>query len=192
MHSTRTTFQAVAAELAAAFETRRIAAGKTFDNLNHPGLPERNFVSIRDNVPEWIRTAGNPAPCIIDAHEAVGRVIPCDWVYTRCRDAADVIAEHDDEDDARDAVAEWASNSPDVYTADLLAWAAVPWAQALADEAAEGLEPGRGEAFSAAVIRWAQGGQALAADRIGAAMLAAVAAEAEARDAAAAGDDATA
>ena len=180
MNSTRTTFQAVAAELAAAFETRkRSTTGEMFD-------------TIRDDAPAWICTPGTPAGCVLAAHDAVGREIPCDWVYNRCRDAADVIAEHDDEDDARDALADWAAASPNVYTSRLLDWVSSPWAQALADEAAEGLEPARGEAFSAAVIRWAQGGQALAADRIGAVLLAAVTAEAEARDAAAEEDDATA
>lgn len=174
MPDATTTFATVAAELAAAFQTRIRTDGTA-------------FILFGDNVPRWIYSADMSSHVVMNAHDAAGYSGPADWVWDRCRRAADAFAEWTDGDAAADGLQDWCGGSADVYTADLLAWAATASGQALADEAADdyGATPTDAGPFSSAVIAWAQRGQILAAERIGAVLLAAIVAEAARRDAAA-------
>jgi hypothetical protein len=174
MNATRTTFRTVAAELAAAFQTKTRANGDAFH-------------VIRDGAPAWVSPDDIDESPILAAHQAAGYDTPNDFAYRICAAAAEAIADHDEADEAADGLEEFSDNVPDVYTSDLLAWASAAVNQGIADEAAaENPTLARGPVNSQAVIDWARTGQSYAARAIAASLLEAVKAEAERRDDAAA------
>lgn len=73
------------------------------------------FVSLRDDRPEWLHDA---------VHEAHGDEFPDDWVYATCsRVAFDI-------DDGMDDAHEIADSQTDVYNVSRVAWLAGNWQRA--------------------------------------------------------------
>lgn len=171
MTETKTGFQAVAAELSAAFETAKRTSGETFYRL-------------RENAPEWIvcddeqHTPG----LLYRVHAAVDDRPPCDWVYEIASRAADWAAGLETVDDARECVAEFADSVVDIYTADLFRWAESARNRDLCDRAvSEYGQPGDGF-DTETVSRWIASGQFMAAEWIAGAILDAIDGEARRRD----------
>jgi hypothetical protein len=91
------TIQSLAAEMSKAFEGAvRPANGETFRKL-------------KDDSPAWMTTVCRKA------HDD-GQMMPDDWRYEFIERAVDVLADHEDPDDACNAL------EADVYTFDLTAW----------------------------------------------------------------------
>lgn len=170
METATDTFRAVAAELAAAFETATRTNGETFHRIRRDAAP-------------WV--AGDGAASIMhSAHVAVDGPdcrLPCDFIYRLAARAAEFIAGHDSADAARDAVGEFADSAVDVSIPRLFSWAADHANnRALADDfmAERG---GGGGGFETMAVAALQGGQYLAAERVASAMIDAVETEAAGR-----------
>jgi hypothetical protein len=169
MNATKTVFQTVAGELAAAFETSKRTSGETFYRLH-------------ENAPEWIVCdESNYVGLMYRVHTAVDDRPPCDWVYEIASRAADWIMEFETADDARDCLSDFADGAVDIYTADLFRWAENGCNRELCDRAVSELgQPGAGF-DSDTVSRWIKGGQYMAAEWIAAAILDAIEGEARRR-----------
>lgn len=159
----KTTFQIVASEFAAAF---------TRDN-------PRNVWCLKEGSPDWMRDA------IHDAHTD-GR-LPDDWIYENCRGMLQSIEECEDAESV-DAC-EIADFQVDIYTSALCEWLAQSNLNAAAcDEAiSEGLAD-----ESADMCKRMRLGQYILLDRACAALVAAIETQADERDAAAEDQESTA
>jgi hypothetical protein len=92
-----TTIQTLAAEMSHAFETAvRPTSGETFRKL-------------KDDAPGWMTSVCRKA------HDD-SQMLPDDTRYEFIEEVVDVLAEHEDADEARDSL------EPDVYTSDLTGW----------------------------------------------------------------------
>ena len=151
----KTTFQTVAAELAAAF---------TNDN-------DRHVWTLKDDSPEWMRDA------LHDAHTD-GR-LPDDWIYENARSMVYSIAECSEADDVD--TCEIADGCVDVYTGALTSWLASHLSNVAAVE--EAISEGLCESDADLVKRMSTG-QYLLLDRACAALVAAIEAQADERDSA--------
>ena len=136
------TFQEAARELAAAFTTGTRPSGETFSKLADTAAP-------------WTKTVPHAV------HVAVDNRAPCDWIYRQMASAADMVAEHESAEDARDAAAEFADSAVDVYTDRLFQWATEGRNRDLCDEAAQDMRHA-----PAAAVEWIRLGQFYAAERI--------------------------
>lgn len=168
---TATTFQAVAAELSAAFESATRANGETFHRIRH-------------NAAEWISGDDDAYTLSVcgRAHRAVDERMPDDWIYNIARRAADWSAEFQSEDDARESVHDFAAGCVDAYYSDLFRWAENGYNRAICDAAvAEYGQPGDGFDEST-VSRWIGGGQCFAAERIAHSILDSIAGETRRRN----------
>ena len=174
MNATKTAFQAVARELAAAFETATRTSGVEFKR-------------IRPGALDWVKSAELARA----AHEAVDGSdprFPCDWVYSLMARAADWLADRNfaDADAARDAIGEFADGAVDVSIPRLFSWAADHANnRALADEFfADSFDAGAAMAggFESGVVAALQGGQYLGAERVASAIVEAVETEAASRE----------
>lgn len=96
---------------------------------------DETFVSLKDGRPNWL----------VDlVHEGHGGILPDDWRYSTIEAALDHIADNDleDENEAREADAEFADEAVDVYTAARFAWLASHLSrQGYVDEATEDFGP---------------------------------------------------
>jgi hypothetical protein len=90
-----------AALMVRAFESR------TRDNGEH-------YVCLTDGSPDWMTD-------VVRAAHDDGSILPDDWIFATVMSAAEFIADADDPDDGAH---EWADAEVDVYTHDLMAWAA--------------------------------------------------------------------
>jgi hypothetical protein len=170
MNATKTVFQTIAAELSAAFETATRTNGE-------------NFYRIRETAPEWILcdTLPNTNSLMYRVHEAVDGRAPCDWVYEAASRAADWAEEFETVEAARDCVAEFADGIVDIYAADLFRWAMNENNRELCERGvSEFGQPGDGF-DTGTVSRWISGGQFMAAEWIGNAILDAIDGEARRR-----------
>ena len=175
MTTTKTAFQTVARELAAAFETATRTSGVEFKR-------------IRPGALEWVKSS----ELSLAAHEAVDGPdprFPCDWVYSLMARAAEWLADsgHETADAARDSIGEFADSAVDIGTAELFSWAAEHgYNRALADEFfANSFDAGAAMAggFERGAVAALQGGQYLGAERVAAVIVEAVEAEAAKRSA---------
>lgn len=153
----KTTFQIVAEEFAAAF---------TRDN-------PRGVWSLKDESPEWMRDA------IHDAHTD-GR-LPDDWIYENCASMVGSIAESSEADEVE--TCEIADGCVDIYTDALTAWLASNACNVEAcDECvSEGLYEPMTEGADG-ITKWLQRGQYLLLDRACAALVCAIETQADERD----------
>ena len=100
---TTTTMQDTARALASAFETA----------TRPDGTP---YVRLREGAPQWM------ADAVRVAHDGV---LPNDWIYQACQEAADALAEAlEYEEDLHDAASEHAHSRTDIYPSDLCRWLA--------------------------------------------------------------------
>ena len=173
MTTTKAAFQTVAGELVASFE--RGSRGDC-----------QRFWKFKADAAPWIESAELSRA----AHEAVDGSdprFPCDWVYSLMARAADWLADRNfaDADAARDAIGEFADSAVDFSIPRLFAWAADHANnRALADEFfADSFDAGAAMAggFESGVVAALQGGQYLGAERVAAAIVDAVEAEAAKR-----------
>ena len=170
---TATTFQTVARELAAAFETATRANGETFYRLSATAA-------------DWITGDDDPYAQSVAgrAHSILDDRFPCDWVYSIARRAADWAAEFSRVDDARDSAHNFAAGCVDEYSyADLFDWVKNGRNRSLCDCAVEEYgQPGDGFDEST-VSRWIAGGQCYGAERIAHSILDSIDGESRRRDA---------
>lgn len=94
------------------FQTLAIFAATCFERAKR-GEDGPEYLRVRDDAPEWVTDMVREA-----AHEGAS-LLPDDYRYRFAAEAVDIIAEHEDEDEARDAAREWEA---DIYTHDLTAW----------------------------------------------------------------------
>lgn len=113
------------------------------------------FTKLREPYPEWMKEA------IHAAHQAVDcDLLPNDWVYSACDEAAGTLADRDP-DEWEDAAGEFADNAVEPYTEQLYLWSADHGAfRNLIEEAREELGPGESHEHEI------QMGQYLAYERI--------------------------
>lgn len=91
-----TTLKTLADQMYQAFEIKHRDSGET-------------FVALKDDAPDWMTDA---------IHDAHGDMMPDDWRYQACMEAAEAIADADDIDSARDSF----MDAVDVYNSDLMRW----------------------------------------------------------------------
>lgn len=173
MTADKNTFQTVAAELAAAFETARRPGGE-------------KFFRFRKDAPGWMDGLA------LSCHESVDGSdprLPSDWIYSLMARAADYVADNlfEDASEAGRNVDGFAESCCDFGTADLFAWAADhAYNRALADEYAENAGMDYGQklcgGFETAAVAALRGGQYLAAERVILRMIDAIEDEAESRE----------
>lgn len=170
---TATTFQTVARELAAAFETATRANGETFCRLSATAA-------------DWITGDDDPYALSVTgrAHSSLDDRLPCDWVYDIARRAADWAVEFPNVDDARESAHSFAAGCVGEYSyTDLFDWVKYGHNRSLCDCAvAEYGQPGDGFDEST-VARWAAGGQCYGAERIAHSILDSIDGELRRRDA---------
>lgn len=176
---TATTFQTVARELAAAFETAHRGNGSEFDRLRH-------------DCPNWIVGNGADGGLPRLFHVAVDGDDPrppCDYLYNIARRAADWIADsgYSTADDCRDNIGEFADGVADHSIPRLFYWLGDSgYNRALADEVfADSFDAGyllsRGFENGAAFV--IQAAQSLAAARVAECLVSAIETESASRDA---------
>lgn len=175
MTTTKTAFQTVAGELVASFE--RASRGDC-----------QRFWRFKADAAPWIESAELARA----AHEAVDGDdprFPCDWIYSLMAGAAEWLADsgHETADAAGDSIQDFADEAADIGTAGLFAWAAAHGHnRALADEFfADRFDAGTAMAggFELGAVAALRGGQCLGAERVAAAIVDAVEAEAAKRSA---------
>jgi hypothetical protein len=103
MSDTKSLFQIVASELAAALVTKDRSDGE-------------KFVTLSDDAADWMTEA------IHCAHVAIDDRLPDDWIYASCKRVADELSEIDEPDD--DTTYEIADRLTDTATHTLLTWLA--------------------------------------------------------------------
>lgn len=107
MTTTQNTWQTVAQEAAAAFET-----------FQRDGS-DRTQYRLRADAPEWLKNGFARR-----IHAALDDRMPNDWVYRITALACDDLTRYDSAEDSRDAVGEIADGLVDVYTSNRLHWLA--------------------------------------------------------------------
>ena len=161
---TATTFQTVARELAAAFETATRANGSEFDRLRH-----------YNDCPNWIVGNGSDGGLAALFHVAVDGDDPrppCDYLYSIARRAADWIVDsgYSTADDCRDNIGEFADGVADHSIPRLFYWLGdSSYNRALADEVfADSFDAGYllSRGFENGAVFVIQAAQSLAAARV--------------------------
>lgn len=174
---TATTFQTVARELAAAFETAHRGNGTEFDRLRH-------------DCPAWID--GDGADLARSFHAAVDGAdhrMPCDYLYSIARRAADWIADsgYRSADDCRDNIGEFADVAADHSISRLFSWMAdSSYNRTIADEVfADSFDAGYmlSRGFESGAVFVIQAAQSLVAARVAECLVSAIETESASRDA---------
>jgi hypothetical protein len=162
MTTTKTQFENVLAELAAAFVADKRDDGKT-------------FYKLKDDAPAWLEGSD----VMLAIHSALDDRLPCDWVYEQAASIAENLGGYDcdDADDAREHMTEIAGGLVDVYYSDLTAWLADHTNNALICDESAAEFGGDGDTFSRIGA-----GQYMAIERIGRALISEVENEADDRD----------
>jgi hypothetical protein len=203
---TKPTLHQVVAELAAAFESDKrepyelralkaahsyIESGvggsdlrATLENAIREGEEARaTFYRICDTAPAWIKQDYSLGNNLMNrAHEALDDRLPDDWVYEIAAHVAEAFTEYDFDtiDELRDKVSEIADSEIDVYNSDRLQWLASHLGNAdLVDTAVQEF----GYDNSTGIVGAIGIGQYYAIERIAGALIDAIEAEVEKRDA---------
>lgn len=144
------TVQALAAKLAAAFETRNRDNGA-------------EFVTLRDGAPEWMTEV---------IHAAHGDMLPDDWRYAAIKSLAEDISDASDVEDERHEIVD---GNVEIYTSRLTGWLASDIRRInYCDEAAEEYYGGAPSREDGGLIKLLQIGQYRELDEVFGLMLSAL------------------